>query len=371
MKSLEDLAAEAFGTVTQILARYGHPPNSKGQVRCPFHDDKSPSFSVKATSKGERWRCWAGCGGGDSIALEAMFQGVDSKEICRQLRRGSGKVERVRVRRTPQPKAPAEPEIDLAQRSAVLCWMYSQLYPFEIESPVEGQWRGLTFETLGRAGVRHCSNHAWRRLRTTAVESFGSIADQVLSKSISLKVGNVWHNFDDFVVFPYWEPAAFRGLRMLRFRNADTDAPKAARYTQTKMFGVQPVPFMGSYNLACTANPALYMAPSDIEDVRTLYVCEGEIDAMSVRQMGNLVIGVPGASSWRDEWCETWPRFNKINVMADGDSAGDNLWERIIKACHAKHGARWTNTHLEAISATNHDANDLLNMGQLQEVCHG
>lgn len=48
--------------LTQIRWR-----GSKGQGRCPFHDDGSPSFTVDINS--QRWKCWAGCGSGDVLDL--------------------------------------------------------------------------------------------------------------------------------------------------------------------------------------------------------------------------------------------------------------------------------------------------------------
>lgn len=49
--------------------------------RCPFHEDKSASFSVN-TSTG-LWHCHAGCGGGSVIDLLAKFDGKSPSEILR------------------------------------------------------------------------------------------------------------------------------------------------------------------------------------------------------------------------------------------------------------------------------------------------
>lgn len=39
----------------------------KGMGKCPFHQDRSPSFSVDITR--QRWRCFAACGHGDVVDL--------------------------------------------------------------------------------------------------------------------------------------------------------------------------------------------------------------------------------------------------------------------------------------------------------------
>lgn len=63
---------------------------SNRKARCPFHDDKNPSFSIDL-SKGS-WNCFSGCGGGGVVELLAKklnktpdailseFKGVDSKQ---------------------------------------------------------------------------------------------------------------------------------------------------------------------------------------------------------------------------------------------------------------------------------------------------
>lgn len=46
--------------------------DSRGQGRCPFHDDQVSSFSVNAEEN--YWHCFAGCGGGSIIDFWMMYQ---------------------------------------------------------------------------------------------------------------------------------------------------------------------------------------------------------------------------------------------------------------------------------------------------------
>ena len=39
-------------------------------AHCPFHDDRSPSFSFNVEL--DRWKCFAGCGGG-RLSLAARY----------------------------------------------------------------------------------------------------------------------------------------------------------------------------------------------------------------------------------------------------------------------------------------------------------
>lgn len=59
---------------------------SNGKAPCPFHADKTPSFTVK----GERGRCWTGCFNGDVIDFTAKYYGLDFKSALRLLAERAG-----------------------------------------------------------------------------------------------------------------------------------------------------------------------------------------------------------------------------------------------------------------------------------------
>lgn len=53
-------------------------------ARCPFHEDKDPSFAVQRETG--MWICYAGCGGGSLIALVSQVLNVDRKDAVGWLR---------------------------------------------------------------------------------------------------------------------------------------------------------------------------------------------------------------------------------------------------------------------------------------------
>lgn len=56
-------------TLLQILEETRETRPGVWQARCPAHDDKSPSLSVKETADGTVLiKCWAGCGAGEVVA---------------------------------------------------------------------------------------------------------------------------------------------------------------------------------------------------------------------------------------------------------------------------------------------------------------
>ena len=46
-----------------------------GKAKCPFHEDRNPSFSIK----GDRWVCFSGCGSGDVIDFTMRLHGLDTR----------------------------------------------------------------------------------------------------------------------------------------------------------------------------------------------------------------------------------------------------------------------------------------------------
>jgi DNA primase len=71
--------------IANVLARYGHQPDGSGRMKCPFHDDKSPSFQVFRDT--QRFTCFAeGCraGSGDVIDLIELKEGCSKGQAIRQ-----------------------------------------------------------------------------------------------------------------------------------------------------------------------------------------------------------------------------------------------------------------------------------------------
>ncbi len=74
-----------------LMNRLGLGEHAKKSARCPFHEDSEPSFSVYRDQDGElRWKCFTGCGGGDSVDLLAKIEGISNPEACRRLIELSG-----------------------------------------------------------------------------------------------------------------------------------------------------------------------------------------------------------------------------------------------------------------------------------------
>jgi hypothetical protein len=74
--------------IPDLWRELGLEGEPKKQCRCPFHDDRSPSFSV--FDNGKRWKCHAGCGEGSVIDFLAKAKGLSDEEACREILRLAG-----------------------------------------------------------------------------------------------------------------------------------------------------------------------------------------------------------------------------------------------------------------------------------------
>lgn len=69
--------------IADVVERFGVKLNCRDKGLCPFHDEKTPSFSVK--KQDNTWKCF-GCGeGGDAIDFVAKLKGIESLEAVKTL----------------------------------------------------------------------------------------------------------------------------------------------------------------------------------------------------------------------------------------------------------------------------------------------
>jgi hypothetical protein len=69
-----------------------------------------------------------------------------------------------------------------------------------------------------------------------------------------------------------------------------------------------------------------------------LLVAEGESDALALREtyaelfgFPVWVLGIPGAGMWRSEWAKRTRWFGMVYLLADGDQAGRQMTNRILR----------------------------------------
>lgn len=68
--------------VAKLGPRHG---NGWAKGRCPFHDDRNASLSVRLDGERGHWRCFAGCGHGDLVSFHMRLTSTTFVEAVRDL----------------------------------------------------------------------------------------------------------------------------------------------------------------------------------------------------------------------------------------------------------------------------------------------
>ena len=103
----------------------------------------------------------------------------------------------------------------------------------------------------------------------------------------------------------------------------------------------------------------------------TLFVCEGEINALSVIYAGAPAVGSCGNGVWESAWSRPFRWYRNVMILCDGDEAGIRFSQKVKKQTQKVLGADWVNKRLRRRKFVDGmDANDALQEGQLKRLVH-
>lgn len=63
-----------------------------------------------------------------------------------------------------------------------------------------------------------------------------------------------------------------------------------------------------------------------------IFVCEGEMDAVTITACGWPAVAVPGANNWKEHHGRVLAGFARVVVLADGDDAGRKLGDAVRRS---------------------------------------
>ena len=238
------------------------------QVRCPFHEDRTPSLSIQL--QGAKLGCWHchGCGkGGDLFDFYAASHQLscdrDFPEILRRLSEALGIAPSASKTET---KNGRQPKSDALER-------FRQALKGKSRTDLMRQ-RGLTDEVIHRFQIGLSRNK---------------------------------------LVFPIWdETEQLLGFKVHRGPHLRPDGRPTPRG--------KGVPAL------------VYPKPPRIDEAGPLWVAEGEPDVWRLAVEGHRAItGTAGASHWRDEWTECL-RDKDLIVAYDNDEAGRKGQAKVVES---------------------------------------
>ena len=286
---------------------------------CPFHNEKTPSFYV-SPSKGI-FKCF-GCGKAGSAVGFVMEQ--ESCTYVEALRYLASKyhIEIQEKEETPE-------DIALRQRneSLMLVMEFAQKFFVESLSTEEGRTiglaylhsRGLDDETIARFGLGWAPSG--RRALTDAAVAAGFKTEYLVEAGLCIQFddGRVADRFHERAMFPIHSLSgrviAYSG-RTLR---SDDQIAKYVNSPETPIY------------VKSRALYGVYLAKGAISKNDRCYLAEGNVDVVSMHQLGLGNVVASCGTSLTEEQIRLIKKFTEnVTVMYDGDKAGIHAAQRAI-----------------------------------------
>lgn len=324
--------------LASVLARYGLVPDASGRMRCPFHDDRTPSFHVY----GEDWHCFAAACAerphGDVIDFIERREGGSKREAIltatawaegKPVAATNGTASRATNGRAPSPPKPA---VDAETRRMVLGVVFDRFRASYAKSKTARAYldsRGLDGDAIG-AGY---NSGRWVESETDAMKEHAEALGLILPDGRAFARGCVVLALVDSGGAPVglYGRSTRTGARARHFYLRDRQG----------LFPAYPPP-----------------------ETRRLVVAESPLDAASLATVdlgeGAAVLALYGTNGLTPEHraaISALPSLDEVVLVLDGDEAGRQATEAIAATLHALcPGA----TISAAETPEGHDVNGLL-----------
>ena len=278
---------------------------------CPFHSEKTASFSV-SPDKGIYY-CFGCHAGGGAINFIMQIEGLDYPDAVRFLAKRAGL-------EVPEDEN-YHSQYQKQERLWALCKDAARFFRQQLFSPVGTeaqayiQKRALSMETVKRFGLGFSPN-AWAEL-TDAMKEKGYKLDELVDAGLSLrgKNGGVYDRFRNRLMFPIIDIR--NNIIGFGGRVMDDSTPKYLNSPETIIFNKRKNLF--ALNIARKSKQG------------RIILTEGYMDAIALHQYGfDCAVASLGTSLTEDHANILAKYTNQVILTYDGDEAGQNATRRAI-----------------------------------------
>jgi DNA primase len=283
---------------------------------CPFHEERTPSFSVDAQEK--LYHCF-GCGvGGDTIKFVEEKEGLGFAEAVELLADRYG-VELEREREDPQAEARRQQRRRLEELLERTATFYSG-YLWESEEAGKAReylgQRGLGEEALRRFGVGYAPS-AWDRVLLRGQRAGFSVAEL---RGVGLvqrgRGGGEYDRFRSRIMFPIRD----RRGRVLGFGGRAMRSDQGAKYVNTAE-----TDFFHKSRMLYGVD----LAKAAIAKAGRAVVVEGYTDVLALNQAGvEEAVGVMGTAITDEQVAALSGMVEEVVLALDADAAGQEAMLR-------------------------------------------
>ena len=281
---------------------------------CPFHSEKTPSFSVSADK--QIYKCF-GCGkGGNAVTFLMEHENITYPEALKMVAKRYG----IEVKEKEMSEEEVRRNDDRESMFALNGWAadyFANYLHHETEGMSVGmayfrQKRGMTDATIKKFGLGFCPARGDRMSKDALAAGYKK--EFLVSTGLSLEResdGSLYDRFRDRVIFPVHNISgrivAFGGrtLRTDKTVAKYQNSPESEIYSKKReLYG-------------------LYFAKKAIQQLDFAIMVEGYTDVISMHQAGVENVVSSSGTSLTTEQIRLLNRFTKnITVIYDGDSAG-------------------------------------------------
>lgn len=278
---------------------------------CPFHSEKTPSFTVDA-ERGT-WRCYGACTeGGDVIAFAMKRNGWSFGETLVELGRLTG----VEVKRHSPASAAQEARLDNLRglMKAAAEYYQSQLpadHAFMAARGIDEVSTKLYGLGLSPEGFQNLVTH---------LHELGYTDEALVEAGVVAKTdkGRIYDRLRHRIIFPIWDERGRVVALAGRAINAD-DNPKYMNTAESPLFAKSKLLY--GFHLARTA----------IRDTGIAVVVEGYMDVISAHQAGFANVVAQMGTALTDQQVALLPQDTTIVLALDGDAAGQEATNRQLE----------------------------------------
>lgn len=281
-------------------------------ARCPFHNEKTPSFYV-SPERGT-YHCFGCNKGGDIFSFVQDFEGVEFREALEILANRAG------VQIEKYDKQQSKEFSDTRERLFMVIEQAKKIYieSFDGESKQYLLSRGLDSQTIKTFSVGYARNE-WRFL-TTSLKQRGFTDAELVASGLSVATEKgLYDKFRGRIMFPITnmsgKTVGFSGriLPAYAVNPSGNEAPKYMNSPETDLYHKSSVLF--GYDIARDA----------IRKTGRVVVVEGNMDVLMSHQAGIYeTVAVSGTALTADHAKVLSRLANKVYVCFDSDQAGIN-----------------------------------------------
>ncbi len=285
---------------------------------CPFHTEKTPSFTVSAEK--QMYHCF-GCGKGGNVFTYVMeTEKVSFAEAVRSL------AERAGITIPEEGRTPT-PEETEAERLYSVTRFAARVFHDHLSSSEEGKEafayfhkRGFTDETIRSFGLGYSLN-TWDSFVQKAL-SEGFSKDELLKTGLARtrEDGSLYDYFRGRAMFPIiWTSGRVLGFGARKMREDDPIQGKYINSPETLIYNKSRVLY------------GLFHAKDAIRQEENAFMVEGYADLISLHQAGVRNVVASSGTALTEEQLHVLNRYtNAITLVYDADAAGSNATLRGI-----------------------------------------